>query len=73
MVLLLCLSPACAAAYDVEALRADLGFFSDGSCSLLKKDVTQQDLAGFRSGLLKTVAAGLLDATYDKTLSLIHI
>ena len=42
-------------------------FFTDGSCSELKTGVNQQDLAAFKSELLKTVAAGMLDATYDKT------
>jgi len=67
MALLLCLPLASGAVCDVEALRADMRFFSDGSCSHLKTDVKPQDLASFRSGLLRTVAAGLLDATYDKT------
>ena len=67
MVLLVCLPLACAAAYDVEALKADMRFFTDASCSELKAGMKSQDLAGFRSGLLKTVAAGMLDATYDKT------
>ena len=42
-------------------------FFTDGSCSRLKNDAKRQDLAGFRSELLKTVAAGMQDVTYDKT------
>jgi hypothetical protein len=65
--LLLCVPLAGAAAYDVGALKSDMRFFTDASCSRLKTDVKQQDLAGFKSELLKTVAAGLLDATYDKT------
>ena len=58
---------ACGAANDIEALKADLQFFTDASCSRLKTRVKPQDLVGFKSALLKTVAAGLLDATYDKT------
>ncbi len=41
-------------------------FFTDGSCSELKTEVNMQDLASFKSDLLKTVAVGLLDGTYDK-------
>ena len=58
---------ACGAAYDVEALKADMRFFTDASCSELKAGIKSPDLASFTSGLLKTVATGLLDATYDKT------
>ena len=54
-------------ANDVAALKTDSKFFTDGSCSELRTEVKQQDLAGFQSELLKTVAAGLLDATYDRT------
>ncbi|MCX6880454.1 MAG: M60 family metallopeptidase [Verrucomicrobia bacterium] len=65
--LLLCPLLARGAANDAEALKADLKFFTDGSCSQLQPSVKQQDLAGFKCELLKTVAAGLLGATYDKT------
>ncbi len=65
ILLFLCLSAADGAAYDVEALRADRKFFTDASCSQLKPDVSSQDLAGFKSDLLKTVAAGMLEGTYD--------
>jgi hypothetical protein len=51
----------------IEVLKADLNFFTDSSCSELKTSVRSNDLAGFRSELLKTVAAGLLNKTYDKT------
>ena len=54
------------AANDAEALKADMRFFTDGSCSELKTSVKSQDLAGFKSDLLKMVASGLLDGTYDK-------
>jgi hypothetical protein len=51
----------------IEALKADLTFFTDGSCSELKQNVTLKDLESFKSDLLKTVAAGLLNKTYDRT------
>ena len=63
-----CLLPlASGAANDVGALNADTQFFTDASCSRLREGVGAADLAGFKSGLLKTVAAGMLDGTYDKT------
>jgi len=52
---------------DTKALRADMGFFTDPSCRQLKASVTPKDLGRFRSELLKTVAAGMLKGTYDKT------
>ncbi|HUT10764.1 MAG TPA: M60 family metallopeptidase [Thermoguttaceae bacterium] len=55
------------AAADMEALKADMTFFTDASCSQLKTGVQLKDLDGFKSDLLKTVAAGMLSATYDKT------
>ncbi len=58
---------ACAAAYDLEALQADGTFFTESSCSQLKTEVQPKDLEGFRSPLLKRLAAGLLDGTYDTT------
>ena len=51
---------------SVEALQADLHFFTDASCSQLKAEVKRDDLAGFKSGTLKTVAAAMLDNTYDR-------
>jgi hypothetical protein len=51
----------------VEDLKADLNFFTDTSGSALKPGVKSQDLASFKSEVLKTVAAGLLNKTYDKT------
>jgi len=57
----------CDAASDIEALRADVAFFTDASCSRLKAGVQSKDLAGFKSDLLEKVAAGMLDGTYDKT------
>ncbi len=55
------------AATDMEALKADMTFFTDASCSQLKTSVQLKDLDGFKSELLKTVAAAMLGATYDKT------
>jgi len=57
----------CGAAVDLEALKSDMAFFTDPSCRQLKASVQLKDLDGFRSGVLKTVAAGMLNATYDKT------
>jgi hypothetical protein len=50
-----------------EALQADRQFFTDGSCGQLKRGVQSNDLAGFRSELLQTVAAGILSGAYDRT------
>jgi len=58
---------ACGAANDIEALQADMAFFTDTSCRQLKTGVQLKDLNDFKSDLLKNVAAGLLKATYDKT------
>ena len=52
---------------DLEGLRADMKFFTDPSCSQLKTNVRLTDLPAFKSDLLKTVAAGMLDGTYDRT------
>ena len=54
-------------AADIEALKADMAFFTDASCSQVKTNVQSEDLDGFKSELLQTVAAGMLDETYDKT------
>jgi len=51
----------------VDALKADLAFFTDSSGSELKPGVTLKDLEGFKSEELKSVATGLLNKTYDKT------
>jgi len=67
VLLLLCWSASGAAAYDLEALRADRKFFTEASCSQLKPGVSSQDLAGFQSDLLRTVAVGMLAGTYDTT------
>ncbi len=62
-----CCWPACGATNDLEALKADTQFFTDASCSQLKPQVKRENLAGFRSELLRTVAAGMLVGTYDTT------
>jgi hypothetical protein len=51
----------------MDALTSDRTFFTDSSCSQLKPGVKVEDLEGFRSDLLETVASGLLEGTYDKT------
>ena len=63
---LCCLIP-CQAASDIEALKADMTFFTDPSCRQLKTSVQLKELDNFKSDLLKMVAAGMLNATYDKT------
>ncbi len=67
LLLVLCWSAVGDAAYDVEAIRADAKFFTEASCSQLKAGVSAQDLAGFKSDLLKSVAAAMLEGTYDTT------
>jgi len=57
----------CNAANDIEALQADMKFFTEASCRQLKTSVQLKDLDGFESDVLKTVAAGMLSATYDTT------
>ncbi len=52
---------------DPMAIQADLAFFTDGAAAELKAGVTTKDLESFKSDLLRTVAAGLLNKTYDKT------
>ena len=52
---------------DSSAIETDMTFFTDGSCSQLKKSVKRKDLEGFKSRLLKTVATGMLNAKYDMT------
>lgn len=55
------------AGVDAMAIKKDMAFFTDTSCSRLKPGVKRKELAGFKSGLLKEVAAQLLDGTYDET------
>jgi hypothetical protein len=52
---------------DREALKADMQFFTDAGCSELKQSVSSKDLDGFKSELLRTVAASMLSNTYDTT------
>ena len=52
---------------QTEALKADRKFFADASCRELKAGVSSNDLSGFQSDVLKTVATGLLSKTYDIT------
>jgi len=48
------------------ALRADARFFTDASCSRLRRGVRSRDLADFQSPLLRQVAADMLAGRYDK-------
>ena len=66
LLLSLCSLNVCDAANDIEALQADITFFADASCRQLKTNVKLKDLERFQSDLLKTVAAEMLDGTYDK-------
>ena len=52
---------------DTEALKADMTFFTDASCSRLKTNVKLKDLGRFKSKLLKTVAGEMLREKYDRT------
>ncbi|MHC4249355.1 MAG: M60 family metallopeptidase [Planctomycetota bacterium] len=63
----LCALAAPGAAIDTKAIEADMSFFTDASCSRLKKGIRSRQLRGFKSELLKTVAAGMLQGTYDRT------
>jgi len=51
----------------LEALKADLNHFTDSSGSELKPGFQAKDLQNFKSEVLKKVAAGLLNKSYDKT------
>jgi hypothetical protein len=51
----------------IEALQADLKFFTDASCQALNPGVKSNDLAAGRSELLPAVAARMLNGTYDRT------
>ena len=55
------------AARDATALESDASFFTDGSCRLLKEGIGKENLARFKSPLLKSVAGKLLAGTYDPT------
>jgi hypothetical protein len=56
-----------AATNDSEAIKKDPPFFADTAATQLKAGVALKDLANFKSELLKTVATGLLNKTYDTT------
>jgi len=58
---------ACGAGVEIEALKADLKFFPDPTCHELASGVASNDLPTFRSELLKSVAAAMLNRTYDRT------
>jgi type 1 glutamine amidotransferase len=58
---------AVAASNQRDAIVADMQFFTDSSCSQLKPGIKAKDLADFKSDLLKSVAAKLLNGAYDKT------
>jgi hypothetical protein len=69
---LLCLIPLLAEpllAQDAESrradLEADLKFFTDASGRALRSGVTTNDLASFRGELLRTVAAQMLNGTFE--------
>ena len=54
-------------ARDTAAIEADMAFFADPACTRLRDHVQAHDLDYFKSDLLKTVGAGLLNDTYDRT------
>ncbi|HRZ37951.1 MAG TPA: M60 family metallopeptidase [Candidatus Paceibacterota bacterium] len=58
---------ACGGTNDVGAVRSDLAFFTDCAATQLRAGVSSNDLDSFKTELLRTVAAGLLSGTYDKT------
>ena len=63
----LCSVTASVAEIDMEATKADMAFFTDASCRQLKEDMKKKHLKRFKSELLKTVATGMLNGTYDRT------
>jgi hypothetical protein len=66
VLLALCSLTTVNASDDLEALKADMKFFTDPSCSELRAGVKSPDLGGFKSDLLKRVATELLNKTYDR-------
>ena len=52
---------------DTDAIKADMTFFTDASCSRLKTSVKSKDLGRFKSKLLKQAAGGMLKKKYDRT------
>jgi len=59
--------PAWSPAQDMEALKADMAFFTDPRCTALNASVQMKDLEGFESDLLKAVATEMLNGSYDRT------
>lgn len=59
--------PALAPAPLAEALQADLTFFTDATCRELKSSVRSNDLAAFKSDVLKSVAVRMIEGSYDRT------
>ena len=57
----------CKGADDIDALKADMSFFTEPSCRELNDGVGKGDLGRFESDLLAKVASGLLNGKYDKT------
>ena len=57
----------CKGADDIDALKADMSFFTEPSCRELNDGVGKGDLGRFESDLLEKVASGLLNGKYDKT------
>ena len=55
--ILLCPLAMFGAEIDTKALEADMAFFTDASCSKLRNEVKADQLKGFKSELLKKVAA----------------
>ena len=56
-----------AAGINADDLQADLRFFTTASCSQLLPSMKRDDLAGFKSEALRSVASAMLDGTYDRT------
>lgn len=54
------------AGIDPANFQSDARFFTDTSFSTLNPEITAKDLPSFKSEVLKKVASGLLDGTYDK-------
>ena len=57
---------AAGAAGSIAALQANQKSSTDTSCRQLKRGVKPRDLVAFRSEVLKSVAAGMLDESYDR-------
>ena len=57
----------CKGADEIDALKADMSFFTEPSCRELNDGVGKGDLGRFKSDVLEKVADGLLNGKYDKT------